>query len=206
MRSARASDMLFEYTRTQTNGSPVTLIAIVVCEIAFWIAILGGLTARYVFRRPRLGTAMLVAAPVVDAVLLVLVTIDLLGGGTASWHHGLAAIYIGVSVAYGHRMIAWADVRFTHRFAGGPAPERLSGVRYTVRCWGDVVRTGLAVLIAAGILGGLIALVADPERTAELQGTFALLGLVLGVEVLWAISYTIWPRKPSASPAGPAVG
>jgi hypothetical protein len=68
------------------------------------------------------------------------------------------------------------------------------------------VRTGLAVLIAAGILGGLIALVADPERTAELQGTFALLGLVLGVEVLWAISYTLWPRKPSAAPAGPAVG
>lgn len=84
------------------------LIAIVVCEVAFWVAVLGGLTARYVLRRPRLGAAMLVAAPVVDLVLLTLVAVDLLRGGTASWHHGLAAIYIGASVAYGHRMIAWA--------------------------------------------------------------------------------------------------
>ncbi|TDW64172.1 hypothetical protein EDF51_1143 [Curtobacterium sp. PhB25] len=178
----------------------MTLSGIVFCEVAFWVAVLGGLTARYVFRRPRLGVAMLLAAPVVDAVLLVLVTVDLLGGGTASWHHGLAAIYIGVSVAYGHRMIAWADVRFIHRFAGGPAPERLSGRRYTLRCWGDVARTGLAVLIAAGILGGLIVLVANPARTIELQGTFALLGVVFGVEVLWAISYTVWPRKPAVAP------
>jgi uncharacterized membrane protein len=112
----------------------MTLIAIVACEIAFWVAILGGLITRYLLRRPRAGAAMLVAAPVIDVVLLAVVTVDLLGGGTASWHHGLAAIYIGFSVAYGHRMIAWADVRFTHRFVGGPAPERLSGRRYTARC------------------------------------------------------------------------
>jgi len=62
----------------------VVLLAIVVCEVAFWVAILGGLTARYVLRRPRLGTAMLVAAPLIDLVLLLLVAVDLLGGGTAS--------------------------------------------------------------------------------------------------------------------------
>lgn len=175
----------------------MTLIAIVACEFAFWIAILGGLTARYVLRRRRLSTALLVAAPLVDVVLLALVTVDLVGGGTASWHHGLAAIYIGVSVAYGHRMIAWADTRFNHRFAGGPPPERLSGRRYTARCWGDVGRTTIAVLIAGAVLGGLIAVVADPARTEELQGTFALLGVVLGVEFLWAVSYTIWPKRPA---------
>ena len=184
----------------------MTLIAIVVCEVAFWVAIVGGLTARYVLRRPRLGAGMLVAAPVVDLVLLTLVAVDLLGGGTASWHHGLAAIYIGASVAYGHRMIAWADVRFEHRFADGPAPERLSGRRHTARCWGDVVRTGVAVLIAGGILGALIAVVDDPQRTAGLQGTFPVLGIVLAAEVLWAVSYTVWPRRPTTSPAGPAVG
>ncbi|MDT0232785.1 hypothetical protein N8D74_05725 [Curtobacterium flaccumfaciens] len=182
----------------------MTLIAIVACEIAFWVAILGGLTTRYLLRRPRLGAAMLVAAPVIDLVLLAVVTVDLLGGGTASWHHGLAAVYIGFSVAYGHRMIAWADVRFTHRFAGGPAPERLSGRRYTARCWGDVLRTGLAVLIAGGIIGGLVLVVGDPDRTNELQGTVALLGVVLGVELLWAISYTIWPRRATTAAASPA--
>lgn len=181
----------------------MTLIAIVACEIAFWVAILGGLTTRYLLRRPRLGAAMLVAAPVIDLVLLAVVAVDLLGGGTASWHHGLAAIYIGFSVAYGHRMIAWADVRFTHRFAGGPAPERLSGRRYTARCWGDVLRTGLAVLIAGGIIGALVLVVGDPERTNELQGTVALLGVVLGVELLWAISSTIWPRRTTAAATSP---
>ena len=182
----------------------MTLIAIVACEIAFWVAILGGLTTRYLLRRPRTGAAMLVAAPVIDVVLVAVVTVDLLGGGTASWHHGLAAIYIGFSVAYGHRMVAWADVRFTHRFAGGPVPERFSGRRYTARCWGDVLRTGLAVLIAGGIIGALVLVVGDPERTDELQGTVALLGVVLGIELLRAISYTIWPRRVTTAAADPA--
>lgn len=184
----------------------MTLIAIVACEIAFWVAILGGLAARYLLRRPRLGAALLVAAPLVDVALLALVTVDLLGGGTASWHHGLAAVYIGVSVAYGHRMIAWADVRFEHRFADGPPPERLTGRRYTARCWGDVVRTTVAVLVAGGIVGGLVLLVGDPERTAALQGTVGVLGVVLGIDLLWAVSYTIWPRRASAPASGRAVG
>ncbi|KPG82344.1 hypothetical protein [Frigoribacterium sp. RIT-PI-h] len=184
----------------------MTLIAIVVCEVAFWVAILGGLTARYILHRPRLSTALLVAAPLIDVILLALVAVDLLGGATASWHHGLAAIYIGTSITYGHRMIAWADTRFTHRFADGPAPERLAGRRYTVQCWGDVLRTGTAALIAGGILGALIAIVDEPERTSDLQGTFVVLGVVIGVEILWAFSYTVWPRKPAASSAGPVVG
>ena len=47
-------------------------VAIVVCEIAFWVLLLGGLTARYPLRRPRLGAILLVAVPLVDAVLLAL--------------------------------------------------------------------------------------------------------------------------------------
>ena len=182
------------------------LLAIVTCEVAFWVAILAGLATRYLLRRPRLGAALLVLAPLVDVVLLALVTVDLLGGGTASWHHGLAALYIGLSVAYGHRMIAWADVRFTHWFAHGPAPERLTGRRYTARCWGDVGRTTIAVLVAGGIIGGLVLVVGDPERTADLQGTIGLLGVVLGIELLWAISYTVWPRKATAATADRALG
>ena len=171
------------------------LIAIVACEIAFWIAILGGLSVRYLLRRPRLGAGLLILALLTDVVLLTLVTIDLLSGGTASWQHGLAAIYIGVSVAYGSRLIAWADTHFKHRFDGGPAPERLAGTRYTVRCWHDVLRTGSAVAIAAGILGIIILLVQDAERTSALSGIFGILGIVFVIEIVWAISYTIWPRR-----------
>jgi len=103
----------------------VILVAIIACEIGFWLAIIAGLVARYVFRRPRLGAMLLLAAPVIDLILLVLVGVDLLGGGTASWHHGLAALYIGVSVAYGHRMVAWADAKFAQWFRGAaPRPGR----------------------------------------------------------------------------------
>ncbi len=176
------------------------LAAIVACEVAFWVAILGGLAARYLLRRPRLGAALLILAPVIDVVLLALVAVDLLGGGTASWQHGLAAIYIGISVAYGKRMVAWADVRFKHRFAGGPAPVRLTGTRYTVTCWRDVLLTGLAVVIAAAILGAIILLVDEPERTSALSGYFGILGIIFAIDVIWALSYTIWPKKPTDLP------
>jgi hypothetical protein len=175
------------------------LVAIVVCEVAFWVAIIAGLSARYLLRRPRLGAALLILAPVIDIVLLALVAIDLLGGGTASWHHGLAAIYIGISVAYGRRMVSWADVRFQQRFAGGPAPERLTGARYTLKCWMDALLTGLAVAIAAAILGAIILLVGDAERTAALSDFFAVLGIIFAIDFVWALSYTIRPKRPASS-------
>ncbi|MEJ6490384.1 hypothetical protein PQI23_11695 [Leucobacter sp. USCH14] len=174
------------------------LTAIVICEVAFWVAILAGLSARYLLNRKRLGALLLILAPVIDALLLALVTIDLLGGGTASWQHGLAAIYIGISVAYGSRMVAWADARFAHRFAGGPAPVKMTGVRYTVKCWKDVLVTACAVAIAAAILGAIIALVDDPARTEALTGFFGILGVVLAIDVVWALSYTFWPKPAPA--------
>lgn len=172
------------------------LAAIVACEIAFWVVIVAGLAARYLLRRPRLGGALLILVPVVDLLLLALVAIDLLGGGTASWQHGLAAIYLGISIAYGKRMIAWADIRFAYRFAGGPAPEQLTGSRYTAKCWRDLLLTALAVAIAAAVLGGMVWLVNDPVRTEALSGYFGTLGIILGIDLLWAVSYTIWPKRP----------
>ncbi|MFF1574581.1 hypothetical protein ACFVWR_17710 [Leifsonia sp. NPDC058292] len=176
----------------------MVLAAIVACEVAFWVVILAGLVARYRLHRPRLSVWLFFCAPLIDAVLLVLVAIDLLGGGTASWQHALAAVYIGASVAYGRRMVAWADVRFAHRFAGGPKPERLSGAAYTRKCWRDVLLTTLMVAIAGAIIAGLILLIGDPARTAALSGFFGVLGIVFAADLLWAVSYTIWPKKPVA--------
>lgn len=175
------------------------LVAIVACEVGFWVAIIAGLLARYPGRRPRLGAALLLVAPLIDVVLLVLVAADLIGGGTASWHHGLAALYIGISVAYGHRMIAWADAAFAHRFRGAAPRLKPTGWAYTAACWKDVARTLLACAIAAGILGALIAVVGAPERTEELLGFFPVLGVLLAIETLWALSYTVWPKKPAAA-------
>lgn len=178
------------------------LVAIIACEIAFWVAIVAGLVARYPLRRPRLGVGFLVAAPLIDLVLLTLVAVDLLGGATASWHHGLAALYIGVSVAYGHRMVAWADAKFAARFRGAAPRPHLYGTAYALACWKDVPRTVLAAAIAAIVLGGLIALVGDAERTSELLGFFPVLAVIVGIDLLWAISYSAWPKRPPAAAAG----
>jgi hypothetical protein len=174
----------------------VILTVIVVCEVGFWVAVLGGLAARYLLHARRLSVALLLAAPAIDVVLLVATALHLRSGATASWEHGLAALYIGFSVAYGHRMVQWADVRFAHRFAGGPAPVGPTGAAYTRACWADVCRTLLAVLVAGGILVGLVAWVGSPTRTEALTATFPLLAVIVGIELLWALSYTIWPKAP----------
>ena len=171
------------------------LSLIIACEVGFWIAIVAGLVARYVFQLKTVSALLLLCAPLIDVVLLVTVTMHLASGATASWHHGLAAIYIGFSLAYGHRMISWADIRFAHRFAGGPAPQRLTGWQYTRRCWGDVGRTLGAALIAAGIIALITWSLDDSDRTAALSGWIHLLGIAIAIEVIWALSYTIWPRK-----------
>ncbi|WP_110208214.1 hypothetical protein [Nocardioides daejeonensis] len=169
---------------------------IVACEIGFWVFVVAGLVARYPLRRPRAGLVLLAMTPLVDVVLLVATAIDLRGGADATGAHSLAALYLGFSIGYGHRMITWADTRFAHRFAGGPAPVRLDGAAYARKCWRDVGLTGLSVAIAAAVLWGLRAIASSGADTSVFSGTYGLLGLILGIEVVSAVSYTLWPRKP----------
>ena len=171
------------------------LTVIIACEIGFWVFVVLGLLARYVLRRPRTGSVLLAMTPVVDLVLLTAVIINLQGGGTATFFHGLAALYLGISIAYGHKMVKWADVRFAHRFARGPVPVKIYAVEYAKECWTDVVRTTVAVGIAAGILWLLTTLVDDPSRTEALTGIYPVLGIWFMIDLLWAISYTLWPKK-----------
>ncbi|WP_407342151.1 hypothetical protein [Pengzhenrongella phosphoraccumulans] len=86
------------------------LVAVIAaCEVGFWVLLGAGLVARYALRRPRLGAALLVGVPLVDLVLLAATVLDLRAGSTATFVHGLAAAYIGFSVAFGHSTIRWAD-------------------------------------------------------------------------------------------------
>lgn len=175
---------------------------IVACEIGFWVAIGLGLTARYLMRRPRLGAALLVMAPVLDVVLLVATAIHLRWGAEPGTAHSLAALYLGFSIAYGHAMIRWADVRFAHRFAGGPAPVKLYGRQRAAAGWRDVGRTSLAAAIAVAVLGGL-SWIADVPF-APFVPTVRLLGLILAIEVIVAICDSVWPRTAPAGASGAA--
>lgn len=173
----------------------LVLAVIVACEIGFWVFVALGLAARYALDRRRLGAVMLATAPVVDLVLLFAVVINLRTGASANFSHGLAALYLGISIAYGHPMITWADTRFAHRFAHGAAPLKLHGREYAKKCWADVVRTAVAVGVAAGIIWLLRSLVDDPTRTEALLGIYPVLGIWFAIDLLWAIGYTFSPRK-----------
>jgi hypothetical protein len=172
------------------------LAVIVAVEIAFWALLVAGLTARYVLRLPRAGAALLVAVPLVDLVLLAATVIDLRGGATAGAAHGLAAVYIGVSVAFGRRMIRWADVRFAHRFAGGPAPERSprTGPAHARREREAWYRHLLAWTVGAALIGLAVALVGDLDRTEAMLQLLGVWTLVLAIDFVVSFSYTLWPR------------
>ena len=182
------------------------VMLIVACEVAFWALLAAGLGARYLLRWPRISAALLVAVPLVDLVLLAATIVDLRRGATATAAHGLAAAYIGCSVAFGHGIIRWADERFAHRFAGGPPPRRpprygRERARHEWREWGKAL---LAWAIACGLLLLAILLVGDPARTEQLRGWIVRLSLVVGVWLLgWPVAATIWPTKPPAVDAPP---
>jgi hypothetical protein len=175
----------------------VVIAFIVAAEIAFWLLLLGGLILRYLLRRPRAGLALLVATPFVDLVLLAATTLDLYRGGEATVPHALAAVYIGVSVAWGKRIVAWADARFAHRFAGGPPPERppRSGPEHAARERREWLRHLLAWTVGTGLLGLGVLVAGDLDRASALVRVTTLWTFVLAIDFVISFSYTLWPRR-----------
>jgi len=173
---------------------------IIGCEIGFWLFVLIGLLCRYIFRLKKLGAIFLIATPLIDLALVIATIYDLRGGATATFAHSLAAIYIGVSIAWGHRMIKWADERFAHRFAGGPAPARKpkygkDHARYERNGW---LHHLLAWVIGAAILYGMILMVGDAVRTEVLFNTLRLWSIILVIDFVVSFSYSLWPRTKKA--------
>jgi hypothetical protein len=174
----------------------MVLAVIVATEIAFWLLLLAGLVARYGLGRPRVGLVLLAATPLVDLALLAATTVDLRRGGEAALPHALAAVYIGVSVAWGRRLVAWADARFAHRFAGGPAPWRppRAGRRHAAHQRREWLRHLAAWATGTSLLGLGVLLVGDPDRTVALLNVAALWTLVLAIDFAISFSYALWPR------------
>lgn len=176
------------------------IFVIVACEIGFWVLLGAGLVARYLLRLRLLSTILLVSVPLLDVVLLIATAIDLRRGGEPSQVHGLAAAYLGFSVAFGHSMVRWADQRFAHRFAGGPPPWKppkygAERVRYEWREWGKCL---LAWAIACGVLLLLIFFIGSSEQTAALWAWMARLTMVLLVWLIgWPVRVSVFvPREP----------
>ncbi|MDI3386021.1 hypothetical protein QIS99_07290 [Streptomyces sp. B-S-A8] len=173
----------------------VTLI--VICEVGFWVLLAAGLALRYWARMPRASVAVLLCEPLLEVVLFVATAIDLRGGAEPDWKHGLAAVYIGYSVALGHYTIKWVDVRVAHRFFGGPPPHTPKyGTARALHEWKLAARWVLAAVIAMGLLQGAIWYVGEAGRTGSLEEWQQKMLFVIGINVVIAGSYTLFPKKP----------
>jgi hypothetical protein len=137
----------------------------------------------------------LACVPVVDLVLLIATVVHLRSGATAEWAHGLAALYLGFSVAYGHEMIRWADRWAAYFWAGGPRPAKRYGRELAAWAARDLGRVLLAGALSAGLLALAIRLVDDPVRTAALTPWFGTIGLVVLIAGAIDVSDILWPRK-----------
>src|SRR5918992_1563239 len=183
-----------------SGASGYLLVVIVACEIGFWVVLAAGLAARYLLRMRRLGAVLLICTPLVDLVLFVATVIDLRRGATATFAHGLAAAYIGFSIAFGHSIIRWADQRVAHRFAGGAPPWKppkggWARARYEWREW---CKGLLGWAVACAMLGGGILVIDDPERSRELVSWIVRLSVALAIWLIgWPVWATVFPsRKP----------
>ncbi|MEU5714278.1 hypothetical protein AB0G71_00545 [Streptomyces sp. NPDC020403] len=173
----------------------VTLI--ILCEVGFWVLLAAGLTLRYAARRPGLGAAVLLCEPVLEVVLLVVAAVDLKNGAAPDWKHGLAAVYIGFTVGLGPSTIRWVDARVAHRFAGGPAPVKPPryGMARAAHEWRTAGRWVLAALTAAALLQAAILYVGGDGDTGSLRVWQQRMLWLIGVNLVIALSYTLFPKR-----------
>ncbi|MDQ0940683.1 hypothetical protein [Streptomyces sp. V1I1] len=181
----------------------VTLI--VICEVGFWVLLVAGLALRYLAKMPRLGAAVLLCEPLLEVVLLAVTAIDLKNGAEPDWKHGLAAVYIGFTVALGHHTIKWVDAKFAHRFAGGPPPVKRPkyGAARTIHEWKTTIRWITAAVIAMGLLQAAIWYVGGDGDVGSLRSWQETMLFLIGINVIIAGSYTLFPKQAAKSKREP---
>lgn len=177
----------------------VTLI--IACEVAFWVLLALGLGVRYLLKRRRASVVILLCEPVLELVLFVVTAIDLKNGAEPSWEHGLAALYIGYTVAFGHYTIRWLDGHAAHRLAGAPRPPKpprygRARAAHEAKLWGRAVFGGA---VAVGLLQLAVWYVGDSGDVSSLRSFQWVALRAVGIYGLIALSYTLWLKKEPAS-------
>ncbi len=182
-------------------SSTLLLFTILACEIAFWLFLVLGLTSRYIFKMNRLSSFLLYSIPIIDLILLAATVVDLRAGSVATFAHGLAAAYLGFTIAFGRITIEWADGVFARRFADGPPAVKPPGhgwelLLYELKWFG---RCLLAVSVTILLSYLAILLVDDPSRTEafelwmQLPLITASFWFVFGP--LWSLLFCWFPRR-----------
>lgn len=169
---------------------------IVACEIGFWVFIIGGLIARYLFRLEKVGLIILAMTPVIDLVLIIVTGIDMYRGATPTIAHSIAPAYLALSVIFGKDMIRWADERFVYYIKRqGEKPERKIGMAYAKHSMKGSLKHVLAYIFGGAILLLMIFYIGNDVKAEELWATLKIWGIIVGLDVAISMSYFIWPRK-----------
>ncbi|MGW5471615.1 hypothetical protein [Streptomyces chartreusis] len=174
---------------------------IIACEVGFWVLLALGLAVRYLLKWRRTSVVLLLCEPLLELVLFVATAVDLKNGAEPGWEHGLAAIYIGYTVAYGHYTIRWLDGHAAHRLAGAPRPPRppqygMARARHEGGLW---LRTLLGAAVACALLQGAVWYVGDGD-TSSLRSFQWVALRAAGIHGLVALAYLIWPKQPKGEP------
>lgn len=178
----------------------ILYVLIVGCEAAFWLLLLLGLVLRYLLHRRNLSRWLLLSLPAIDVLLLIFTALDLRAGAAVTFAHGLAAVYVGFTVALGSVAVRWADAHFAHRFASGPAPPKApnrgwKAIRYDLALW---LRCIAAWIIAVGLISALIAFLGKEVPTQPLQIWYRLgVGSIFFWFLfgpIWTLAFSSWRR------------
>ncbi|GAB3236271.1 hypothetical protein GCM10027447_34450 [Glycomyces halotolerans] len=173
---------------------------IIACEVAFWLFIAAGLTARYALKWKRVGAILLLSTPVLDLTLLAVSIVDVRSGGEPGLRHALAAVYLGYTVVFGHRTVKWADAKAAHLFGQGPPPPKpprawLRRFRYELKIWFGIVAM---YAIAWAVTGLFVLIVGDAEATEPLVEQMLGWGAIVGIAALVPLSYLLFPSSRSS--------
>lgn len=149
------------------------------------------LVSRYLLRREALSRWLLRFLPLIDLLLLAFTALDLRLGTTPSFAHGLAAAYVGFTVAFGSVAVQWADAHFAHRFASGPMPPKTptrgwGAVRFELKLW---LRCTAACAMLVVLIAALIAIVDDVGATEPLEVWYQ---HAFGCVVIWFFLGPVW--------------
>lgn len=184
--------------------NPLVLL-ILACEVGFWVVLGAGLISRYVLRRRRLSTVLLLSVPLIDLLLVTVSIADVAGGSPPEAVHGLAAVYLGFTVAFGHSIVSWADVRAAHWFGDGPAPVKppkdgLAGLVHEMRELGKAL---IAAVIALGVISTLSLVAGDGLLPPAQWLNDPLWGWALRIVVVlgaWIVFGPLWVLLGGGSP------
>ncbi|SFA70594.1 MULTISPECIES: hypothetical protein [unclassified Bacillus (in: firmicutes)] len=167
---------------------------IILAEVCFWIFIILGLVTRYVFKKEKLSILLFGATPLIDLILLIFTAFDLKSGAEATFVHALAAIYIGVSLAFGKQMIKWADIKFQYHFLKiDNRPAKLFGIERGKKEMEGFFRHLIAYLIGATLLVGMKYLLKETTDTEYLISTLRTWSVILGLDFFISLSYRLFP-------------